>query len=83
MGKATKRTKGTTAIPLCRKWQERFRLFMTDSKLFSSYVGEKHVGLDKKRQAGRKERVLSLRTAPFSTRDLIFLAGLIPYALIN
>ena len=30
-------------------------------KLFSWYVGEKHVGLDKKRQASQKEHVLSLK----------------------
>ena len=35
---------------------------MTDSReTFSWYVGEKHVGLDKKRQASHKEHVLSLQ----------------------
>ena len=44
------------------KWQELFRcLWQIRRKLFSWYVGEKHVGLDKRRQASQKEHVLSLK----------------------
>ena len=45
-------------------------------ELFSWYVGEKHVGLDKKMQASQKEHVLSLqRFCQLSTRSF---ASLIP-----
>ena len=43
------------------KWQELCRLWQIQRKLFSYYVGEKHVVLDKKRQASQKEHVLSLQ----------------------
>ena len=36
-------------------------LFMAGSKLFSWFVGEKHVGLDKNRQASQKEHVVLLQ----------------------
>ena len=53
-------------------------LWRTRRKLFSLYVGEKHIGLDKKRLASQKEHVLSLQRLcqlKLSTRSF---AGLIP-----
>ena len=47
-------------------------LWQIRRKLFSWYVGEKHVGLDKKRQASQKEHVLSLqRLSQLSTRSFL------------
>ena len=53
-------------------------LWQIRRKLFSWYVGEKHVGFDKRRQASQKEHVLSLKRLcqlKLSTRSF---AGLIP-----
>ena len=53
-------------------------LWQIRRKLFSWYVGEKNVGLDKRRQASQKEHVLSLKRLcqlKLSTRSF---AGLIP-----
>ena len=53
-------------------------LWQIRRKLFSWYVGEKHIGFDKRRQASQKEHVLSLKRLcqlKLSTRSF---AGLIP-----
>ena len=52
---------GSQAIPSCEMVTRLFIYDRLGRKLFSWYVGEKHVGLDKKRQASQKEHVLSLK----------------------
>ena len=72
-----KHSYSSRAIPSCE--MARTLSFIYDRfgrKLFTWFVGEKHVGLDKKRQASQKEHVLSLqRLGQLSTRSF---AGLIP-----
>ena len=71
---------GWTNIPFMRNGKNFFVYLWRRirRKLFSWYVGEKHVGLDKTRQASQKEHVLSLKRLcqlKLSTRSF---AGLIP-----